>query len=300
MLVVNVFVEEVKMKNLVMLVLCLCVAGAVNADTVFVGTGGVVPGNLLDAGNWSNGLPAAGNDGSVNVSGFYTGLNNPDFPFGTATVTFGGGAVLSLANDTALKGGTWIVNNATLNCTDDLFAEGNLILNAGSVTTATDDWEANNVGGRITVNGGTHSSGTGTGHNVGAQSKAGIGIDFLGGTVTAGNFRFQSSSVSSVGGSAVLASAGAGTTFSDDTGIIDFLSGWTGSWTVGSFGVGEWATRLIDTANGFRLDGAVIDAGTFAANFAVSGDGTTLTMVPEPATMVLLGLGSLLGLRRKK
>jgi hypothetical protein len=56
---------------------------------------------------------------------------------------------------------------------------------------------------------------------------------------------------------------------------------------------------LTDAANGFLLDGVAIDAANIG-NFAVSGDGTTLTLVPEPATMVLLGLGSLLGLRRKK
>ncbi len=291
-------------KVLVLLMVCALVTAA-NAATVFTGTGGAVAGDLFDAGNWDNGLPA-GQEATINVDGFYgTNINQTNGWLSGSTATIGGGATLSIDADWAVAGAvSVIINDATINCLDDFFVDGGpTVLNAGSVTTCVDDWEANNNAGRITVNGGMHSSGTGTGNNVGAQgssSKIGCGVDFLGGTVTAGNFRFQVNSVSSVGGSAVLDSAGAGTTFSDDTGIIDFLSGWTGSWTVGSFGVGEWATRLIDTANGFRLDGAAIDAGTFAANFAVSGDGTTLTMVPEPATMVLLGLGSLLGLRRKK
>jgi hypothetical protein len=198
------------MKKLLFVMSCvMLLAVGANAATVFTG------GDLLTAGNWDNGSPAAGNDGTINVDGSYTAVNQQNEWMSGSTVTVGGGATLALANDLAVKGGTMIVNDATLNCSDDLFVDGGiLILNAGSVTTSADDWEANSVAGRITVNGGTHNSGTGTGHNVGAQggaTKIGCGIDFLGGTVTAGNFRFQDYSVSSVGGSAILASAGTGT-----------------------------------------------------------------------------------------
>ena len=80
-------------------------------------------------------------------------------------------------------------------------------------------------------------------------------------------------------GSAVLSSAGTGTTFSDATGEIDIASDWTGSWVVGSFSADDWKTALTDSANGFLLDGVAINAAIFADHFIVSVDGSTLTMV---------------------
>ncbi len=278
--------------------LCLALPMPVHADTVFQG------GNLNTLGNWDDGAPTSSNPGIMNVDGSFTGnQSSPWLVEDGAALTVGGDSVLTFTGDFAVDGAFWVINNATINCSDDFFvgrSNGTVTLNAGSVTTCADDWETNDYGGRITVNGGTHNSGTGTSNNVGAQNKTGVGIDFLGGTVTAGNFRFQGVSTSSVGGSAILASASATTTFSDDSGTIDFLSGWTGSWEVGSFGAGTWEARLISAANGFQLDGATIDAASFAANFSVSPDGTTLTMVPEPATMSLLALGGIAMLKRRK
>ncbi len=282
-----------KRNKLVLCALSLCVAGVASADTVFSG------GDLRDAANWSNGLPA-GQVATINNDGYYSGIaqNTPWLSGSTATV--GGGAVLGLlAADLSVYGGVMIVNDATLNCQDDVFVDGgHLILNAGSVTTCADDWEANDHNGRITVNGGTHSSGPNGDHNVGAQ-RTGTGIDFLGGTVTAGSWRFQAGSTSSVGGSAVLASAGSGTTFSNMAGLMDIASDWTGSWEVGTFGAGAWEAALTG-GNGFRLDGAAIDASSFASTFVVSGDGTTLSVIPEPATLSMIAVfgGGLFFFRR--
>ena len=264
------------MKKLLFIMSCvMLLAVGANAETVFLG------GDLLTAANWDNGLPE-GQEATINVDGSYTGVNQ-NYPWLTdSTVTIGGGAVLALANDLAINGATVTVNDATLNCSDDLFVDnGILILNAGSVTTSSDDWEANSNAGRIIVNGGAHNSGTDTGHNVGAQGrdgKNGCGIDFRGGTVTAGNFRFQLNSVSSVGGSAILASHSATTIFSDATGGIDFLTDWTGSWTVGSYVAASWQTLVTSATNGFTLNGAAIDAASFVSDFTVSVDGTTLTL----------------------
>ncbi len=257
--------------------LCLCAAGWVGADTVFLG------GLLTTAANWSNGAPL-GQDGTINVDGYGNFAQTGPWMVGS-TVTVGGGATLTFGVDLSAYGGVLIVNDATITAADDIFVQGGtLILNEGSAASCTDDFEANNEVGRIVINGGTHSSGTGTGRNVGAQGnttgKSGCGMDFRGGTITAGNFRFQINSESSVGGSAVLASADSSTTFSDAKGAIDIHYDWTGSWTVGSFGTGDWETLVTNPANGFTLDGEAIDATVFAATFSVIDGGTTL-IIPE-------------------
>jgi hypothetical protein len=261
---------------------------APSGGTTFLG------GYLTAVTNWSNGLPSSQNPGTILSNGYYNTLNQatPWTDGSNAVITVDSGAILSLGFDFAGSRCLWTVNDATINCSDDFFVEGGEVtLNEGSVTTADDDWEANNAAGRIIVNGGVHSSGPEPENYVGAQgaeTKVGCGIDFRGGIVTAGDFRFQAYSVSSVGGSAVLASAGASTAFVKANGVIDMLSGWTGSWTVGSFVAGDWEALVTNTGNGFLLDGAAIDATVFAENFIVSADGKTLTMiVAKPVTLSL-------------
>ena len=250
-------------------------------------------GDLLTAGNWTAGLPA-GRVAVINSNGYAT-MNqiNPWISGSTATVDVG--AVLSLSEDLSAYGGTIIVNDGTITCLDDVFCDnGNMIFNAGSAVSSVDDWEANDHSGRITVNGGTHSSGTATDKNVGAQ-RLGTGIDFRGGTVSAGNFRFQVNSVSSIGGSAILNSAAATTTFSDYAGDINFISGWTGYWEVATFSGSDWKNLVTSGAN-ITLDGTPIDNGRFDATFMVLSNGTILkAMIPEPVVFggLLFGLAFL-------
>ncbi|RLD10011.1 MAG: hypothetical protein DRI44_07140, partial [Chlamydiae bacterium] len=258
-----------------------------SADTIFNG------GDLFTAANWTAGLPA-GQTGIASVNGTGTGNQiNPWISGGTLTVN--GGAVLTLGEDLSCYGGTLIVTNAAITCGDDVFCDnGTLILDAGSAVRSADDWEANDHAGRIIVNGGTHSSGPNTDHNVGAQ-RTGTGIDFRGGTVIAGNFRFQANSISSVSGSAILTSAAPTTTFSDYSGNINFIPDWTGYWQVGSFGHGDWKTVLTSGSN-ITLDGNPIDSATFDTKFKVSPDGTTLSnAMPEPVVFggLLFGLALL-------
>ena len=260
--------------------LILCVAGFLSADTNFYG------GDVGVASNWDNGIPATDNDGFINIDGELNGTvygQRYVWMVG-ATVTVGNGATLTCDPDVSAYQGTLIVNDATIDCVDDFFCDyATIILNAGSVTTCTDDWESNDSAGKIIVNGGTHQSGMGTGNNVGAQgnsSKVGCGIDFLGGTVTAGNFRFQNYSTSSVGGTAVL-NTHPGGTFSDASGDINILLTWSGSWTVDSFTTGSWESLVTNASNGFTLNGEAIDTTTFASAFVVSADGKTLNLVPK-------------------
>lgn len=264
---------------------------AASAATIFSG------GDLLTEANWSNGLPGdADIVGTINQNGSYSGVNQNNAWMAGSTTTVGGNATLTLNNDLAIRGATMIVNNATINATDDIFTDtGLLILNGGSTVTAVDDFEAQGTG-TITINGGTHNSGSGTGNKVGAQGNS--FFNMLGGQITAGTFNFDATSVNSLGGGGVLLSASNSTNLSM-SGSMNILSSWTGSWEVGSFNGTSWRNEVI--GGGWTLNGVAIDGTSFDTNFSVSGDGATLTAVPEPASAALLGLGGIaLILRRRK
>ncbi len=245
--------------------------------TIFEAT---IDDNLLNAANWSEGLPSgnARTEGVIAIDGSYTGVTQLHPWISGATVVVSNNAVLTLAYDLSVKDATMIVNDATLIIADDIYIEGGtLIFNAGSASSCTDDLRATKFGGKIIINGGTHSSGPDPDHSVGASATC--GMELLGGTITAGSFSFAAGSTNSVGGSAVLASAGSSTTFVDAEGAIDLAPDWTGSWTIGSFVAGDWKTIVTNTANGFTLEGTAIDGASFDVGFAVSPDGTTLTRV---------------------
>ena len=105
-----------------------------------------------------------------------------------------------------------------------------------------------------------------------------------------------------ISGSAVLDGTQATTIVQATSGIIDIASGWTGSWTWGTYSGSDWKTIVTAGAgsNGFRLDGAIISSATFDATFQVTPDGKTLSMIPEPATMSLLAFGGLGVLARRR
>jgi hypothetical protein len=69
------------------------------------------------------------------------------------------------------------------------------------------------------------------------------------------------------------------------TGIINIFSDWSGSWTWGTYSGDNWKTIVTAGAgdNGFRLDGEIIDAETFNANFQVTNDGKTLSLIKRKA-----------------
>ena len=95
--------------------------------------------------------------------------------------------------------------------------------------------------------------------------------------------------------------------FGTASGTIDFLTGWTGSFTVNNYTAALWET-LFTTGNATgnllkgELDGSTINAATFNSNFQVTNGGTTLSFIPsippispatapEPMSLILVLTG---------
>ena len=83
-----------------------------------------------------------------------------------------------------------------------------------------------------------------------------------------------------VSGSAVLDGTQA-TVAVQTGGTIDFASGWTGSWTWGTYSGTNWRD-LLTTNSAMKLDGASIDGPTFDSTFVVTDGGQTLSMPGGP------------------
>lgn len=277
-------------------------ASTTQATTTFTFTGG----NLNSAANWldedgnTGAFPAAGDIGVVNVDSTFPDTPNAAGLSPGGDIFFGGGTVLTAGIDVVASVPTSLVfNDVTLNVTDDIFAgTGNFIFNAGSVSNVNDDFEANGIGGTITVNGGTHTVGLNSPNvgNFGAQN--GATLNFLGGTVTADVFRTTENGPGTafgtinVGGDATLT---ADSIDLASAGVFDFSSAWTGSLTIDGFDATAWEDLVIASTT---LDGAAVDTTVFADNFEVTG--STLSLVPEPSSALLGSFGILVLLRRRR
>ena len=148
---------DMKAKFIVGLGLLLGGGGVSQADTIF----NVIGGNLNTTVNWSNGKPGPGNPGTVDIDGSLGNSGQTTAFFSGATVTVGSGATLSGGVDFPAGGANqWIFNDATVNLGDDFFSyNSSFTLNAGSSVNSGDEFMAQDHGGNITINGGTHTAG---------------------------------------------------------------------------------------------------------------------------------------------
>ncbi len=271
-----------KVKLMVGLGLLLGGVGISQADTIFTNAAGYLGATT----NWSNSLPGSSNPGTVDVNGSLGNTAQNGLLFSGATVTVGSGATLSGGVDFPAAGGNqWIFNDATVNLVDDFFSGPSFFtLNEGSSVNAGDRLQAQDNGGSITINGGSHTAGGQFGTLVNSST-----LDFLGGSVDAGSFQFDVG-VFTIGGTAVGTDAGA-TTATDVDGTVNVLSDWSGYLSAYSFTGTTWREAAL--AGTWTLDGVEVNGTVFDANFVVSAGRTlSLTVLPAPPAVAPAGLSA--------
>ena len=249
----------------------LLLTGVASGETTFLG------GNLRSASSWTNGLPA-GQHATITNNGSYTGQNQDSRWISGSTVSIGGDATLTLGNDLSVFEAEVAMYSGAINCSDDFFAQRGSITIYDGVVTANDQYTANANQGRITIFGGTHSSGSASNDYFGASgssSDRGCRVDMLGGEITAGGYRFMEFTINNLGGDAVLRSASAATDL-EMSGSMEIATDWIGSWTVRAFSGDDWEDEL--TGGGWTLGGEAINSVVFAENFEVSSNGQTLSL----------------------
>lgn len=197
-------------------------------------------GNINEPGDWSNGLPSDGNEGTIAM----TSATNTTtvFNFGGATVTTHSAGTLTAGTDTDdggfnFTGGTWNMTGGKMIARYFLANNSTFNLSGGIV-------ELKDVAA-------TRHMGAGNG----------------------GAFNVSGSAV--LDGSTASAAVQTGTSGAAQ---IDIAADWTGTWTWGLHAGDDWKNLFI--SNLITYDGALIDGATFDATFQVTDGGQTLSLVP--------------------
>lgn len=278
--------------------LCLTVvSGVLSAQTTFNAVGG----QINNGANWTNGLPSLANPGTIAINvnlnsgptdaiifhtaGTATSNSNRTFANTTwnlqgGTVNFGanwnsgtGGFVLNISAGSFTALTLQLTNASTLNLSGGTVSVSNTASNTGTVIDIS--------GGSLTTTG-TFSVGSGT-------------LNLTGGSVNVGGQFTATAALITFGlGDASLTAASITTSGAT---VIDFQSGTQGQLTITGFTAANYESLW--NSNNLRIDGA--RPGEFGDWFAVNG--STLTAIPEPATVAaLMGLGALgaLTLRRRR
>jgi hypothetical protein len=298
----------------------LCAAPAM-AATLYTGGGGVVQSGT----NWNNGLPNSSNLGTIDTNASYTsgssGLMDGYFMTLTAgTLTRVGGAVFNLLNGSMTVDGAsaeFIYSGISLNNSSYTINSGSGTASTGSAArstnlsnnstasfnggTSTFEREITMSGGsQFIVNGGSltvntnSSDATLSGFRTGTDGGT---LQFNGGTTVA-NYLNMTDATSVVFGGTTAGSFSLDSLAFDPLNLpnvtLNWLSGSKMSLTV--TGQNQAYYESLWTDSRLQFNGA--NTGSFGDHFVVSG--ATLTLIPEPASLGLLGLGGLALLRRRR
>jgi hypothetical protein len=203
------------------------------------------------------------NDGAVSGQGTIFSGTIYDLDGGTLTISSDGGGDLRVEG-----GSTLTVDGGTITGIPDDFRIGDngdstFTMLSGSVTVG-DEFVVVNSGDTVTINGGTITAG---------ELRNNVSMTF-GGT-TAGSFTAQNGL--------------------ENFGDIDFLTGSKMALTISGWSASNYESEW--DAGDLTIDGG--NTGTFADNFQV--DGSTLTVIPEPATLGMIATaGIFLMLMRRR
>lgn len=219
-------------------------------------------GTLTSAANWEivddggTALPTNSDDeGTIEVDGFIGGTT---VNWGASTVTMTAGLISTNADNNNINftspGGTFIMEGGRIE-TRGIFANTNNANLADGENT-----EIQLLGGSV---------------QLGTTSNASVRI----GSVNDGSMI--------IGGNVIIDADQAYTISTDgDDGSLTFLENWTGSWRHPEFTGDNWETTI--DALTVSVGETEITAENFSSFFNVSDDGTTLTLIPVPATSDLL------------
>lgn len=295
------------------LVLAAC-ATPVFAATLFNNDDGVNS-FISNAGNWDNGLPT-GQTGTINSNATYDsdvthsgydilhtggdisrGFGFASFRLGENSTYEMNGAGAAIAQARGINvgvGSSFILELGNANLTDntrDTVVSGagaSVTVNGGTMSIGRDLTVS--AGGTFTVNGGT-VTGIDQLYTQSFSSSAN-GFFFNGGSTTADNFQLDKAGTATFGGSTagslnLLVGLGNGVT-------LDWLAGSQMQLNVAGADLAFY--EGLYTGGDLLYEGS--NAATFGDNFQVSGE--TLSLVPEPGSLALMGLSGLYILRRRR
>lgn len=222
--------------------------------------------------------------------------------------TYGGGSTLTVGSSAAIianttptnlagtngtgdyghqNAGMSTFNDATLLVNDDVFSNNSMmIFNEGSMAFVGDDFEANGNPAQantevsfITINGGTHQ----IGDRMGVQN--GNMFETLGGSITSSRARLDAEGFWNVDCDALIRVMNGfdGPDGDGFAGTVNIASTWSGQWTNDFFSGNQWETLVTADDSTWNLNGTRITAASFATDFQVTNNGTTLSLVAPDA-----------------
>ena len=258
-----------KLIYLISFVMVLSLVSDVQAGPSMTWTDGTGDHDWFTPGNWNTGaIPIAADKPQLNVL--------PGATIGSAGAV-SGLIFLGNAGSSALKvdGGT--LTSGTLQLGQNLADVGTLNMISGAVT-ATSMWLGKNGTGILNMDGGTVTLGTGAGLWVGYSATAVGHVQLDGGLIDI-------------------------TCANSDALVFGKLGGTGGTIDI-TEGTMIIARDMVTAIEGWITDGRITaygGTGTVLVDYDVTNsEKTTVSAIPEPATIALLGLGGLALLRRRK